>query len=275
MAFNRVVELSIGEDGTGVLISALDIDFRVEKTATLAENYAEFTIYNAKESTRNDILKKGANVILSLGYEDEAVGTVFIGNIDKATSSKKGPDWITKIKAYTIRSKDAPLEIIPISLSYGPGTSVAQPIRAISQAAGLTLSGVENVQSITLPNGWVFAGTFKGALRYLKGILDANDIGIYIDNSEVVLYQLGVASRYKVVLLSTTGGLLSITDITKAEETKKRIEFTSLVIPQIRVNGVVTVTGTDTNNGSYIVDQFSIDGNNYGGKFEMVGEATA
>lgn len=275
MAFGRIAELSVGENGTGLLISDLDIDFKIEKSRSLADNSAEFTIYNAKEATRRDVLKKGANVIFSLGYRDEATATVFIGNIDKSFSQKQGPDWITQIKAFTIRSKDAPLETIPIGLSFNPGAALSQPLLAISQAAGLVLSGIENVTTIKLPNGWVHAGTFLGAIRYIKAILDNNNIGMFIDNSEIVLYRLGEPSRYKTVVLSYTGGLKTIRDITKADEKDKRIEFKSLIIPQCRVNGVVTAITGGTHDGTYIVDRLSMRGNNYGGAFEMIGEATA
>lgn len=275
MAFSRVVELSVGENGRGLLFSQLDIDFRIEKTITLANNTAEFTIYNAKESTRKDVLKKGNNLIFSIGYEDEAVGTVFVGNITASQSHKSGNTWITKVKASSIRSKDQPLQVIPISLSYGVNTPLSQPLNTLANASGLVISGIANTTNIRMSNGWVYAGTFGGALRYIKSILDSNNMGMYIDNNEIVIYKIGVASRYKTVLLSYTGGLLSVKDITKTGEKKKRIQFTSLIIPQIRINGVVSLKNTKTNDGSYIVDKLLLEGNSYGGKFETVGEATA
>ena len=215
MAFNRVVELSVGENGRGLLFSQLDIDFRIEKTTTLANNTAEFTIYNAKEATRKDVLKKGNNLIFSIGYEDEAIGTVFVGNITSSLSHKSGNTWITKIKASSIRSKDQPLQVIPIALSYGVNTPISQPLDILANAAGLVVSGITNITNIRMSNGWVYAGTFGGALRYIKAILDSNNIGMYIDNNEIVIYKIGVASRFKTVLLSYTGGLLSVKDITK------------------------------------------------------------
>lgn len=275
MALGRVSELSVGANGQGLLISALDMEFKVEKTATLAENTGEYTIYNAKEDTRKNVLKKGNNIIHSLGYEDEAVATVFVGNIITSYSEKVQADWVTKIKASTVQSKDAALEVVTVSLSYAPGTPVSRPLQSIASAAGLVVSGITNISSLTMPNGWTYAGTFKGALRYIKNILDSNDIGMYIDNNEIVIFNNGIASRYKVVLLSYTGGLQSVRDITKAEEQKKRIEFTSIIIPQIRINGIVSIVNTPDNNGSYIVDKLTLTGNNSGGAFKMIGEATA
>ena len=99
---------------------------------------------------------------------------------------------------------------------------------------------------------------------------------MYIDNNEIVIYNIGTPSRFKTVLLSYTGGLLSIKDITKADEKKKRVSFTSLIIPQIRINGLVSIKNTGTNDGSYIVDKFIAQGSNWGSnQYNMKGEATA
>lgn len=276
MAYKRVLNLSVGQNGTGLLISALDMDFRIEKSTDLANNTAEFTIYNANESTRKNVLKKGNNTLFDVGYEDEAIASMFAGNITQSISTKTRIDWITTIKASTIISKDKPLETIPISLSYNPGTPLSSPLRVLGSLSGLLISGIDNVTNLKLNNGWVYAGTFGGALRYIKAILDTNKIGMYIDNNEIVIYNIGTPSRYKTVLLSYTGGLLGVEDITKADEKKKRISFTSLIIPQIRVNGLVSLKNTGSNDGSYIVDKFTAQGSNYGsGAYQMKGEATA
>lgn len=276
MAFKRVINLSVGQNGTGLLISDLDMDFRIEKSTDLANNTADFTVYNANESTRKNVLKKGNNTLFDIGYEDEAIASMFVGNITQSRSHKTGNTWITKIKASTIISKDKPLETISVSLSYNPGSPLSSPLRALSSLSSLLISGIDNISTIKLTNGWVYAGTFGGALRYIKAILETNKIGMYIDNNEIVIFNIGVASRYKTVLLTYTGGLLAIEDITKAEEKKKRVSFTSLVIPQIRINGIVSFKNTGSNDGTYIVDKFIAQGSNWGNtKYEMKGEATA
>lgn len=275
MALNRIVNLSIGVDGTGLLLSQLDIDFNIEKNTNVSANFAEFTIYNAKESTRKNVLKKGNNLIFELGYDDEAVAVVFIGNIIESFSEKIGPDWVTKIKAYTIRSKTDALQVATVSLSYTANTPVSSPLNAIAQSYGLIVSGLSNISSLKLPNGWTYAGTFNGAIRYIKGILENKNFGLYIDNNEILIYKIGEAARYKVIILSYDGGLISVRDISKTEEQKKRIEFKSIIIPQVRINGAIVVTGTPLNDGTYIVDKLKISGNNYGGDFNIVGEAVA
>jgi hypothetical protein len=266
MAFGRVVELTVGEDGTGTLISDLDIEFKIEKTQTITSNYCEIKVFNASSETRTKILKKGANIILTLGYEDEQKAVVFIGNIETAYSSRNGSTWETVIKAYSVRSKTQKLEALIVSLSYTANSSVSQPLKALSTLSGLVLSGVSNASSINMPNGWVYSGSFYGAIKYIQSILESNSRGLYIDNNEIVLYNVGVASRYKNVNLTYNTGLLKVDDITKAGETKKRVYIESIIIPQLR---------TERNDGAYIVEKLSIGGDNFGGKWEMQAEATA
>jgi len=272
MAFKRIVRLDVGEAGEGLRISGLNLDFSIEKSRSAAQNTAKFTIYNAQESTRNKILKKGNNLVFSLGYEDETVGTVFIGNIDTSYSYHNGVDWVTEIKAYTIQAKNQKLETIPINYSYTAGTPIVRAINQISVVSGLVVNGLTNAAAITLPNGWVYTGTLMGALRYIRGVLEFNELSFFIDNSEIVIYKKGEASIFKTVLLTYTGGLQSIENITKAEEDEKRVKFTSLIIPSCRVGSVVTARNTPQD-GTYIVDKINLDGNNYGGDFRLEGEA--
>lgn len=275
MALGRVLELTVGANASGLLISDLDVDFKIEKSAVLAENTAEFTVYNAKEATRKKVLRKGNNIICSLGYKDEAVANVFTGNIETSISQKKGSDWRTTIRAYTIQAKTQSLGKILLSLSFSPNTPIATPLQKLADLSGLVLTGIENVSEVSLPNGWVFAGTYTGALRYITTILASYDIGLFMDNNEIVIYKIGEASRYKFVQLNYNGGLLSITDITKAEETKKRVAINSIIIPQLRVNGIAVITDTGSNDGSYIIDRFNMSGNNYGGGWNMMSEGVA
>jgi hypothetical protein len=275
MALGRIVEVIVGPDGTGTIISNLDVEFRVEKTINVEQNTAEFTVFNAKETTRSQVLRKGNNIVLNLGYEDEATATVFVGNITEAVSERVQADWITKIRAVSIRSKSAPLKAISIALSYGPDATLSVIMEKIGATAGLVITGISNIAGITLPNGWVYVGTFLGALRYLKNILTPLGKGLYIDNNEILIYNLGTASRYKIVRLSYASGLLSVKDVSRAEDNKKRLQLESLIIPQMRLNGAVNLIGTPSQDGTYIVDSFKIQGNNFGGQFKMTTEVSA
>lgn len=284
MAYNRTIELKIGENGQGLLISDLDVEFEVERSNTFSLNTCKLKIYNANENTRKNILKRNNNVVLSVGYEDEGMGTIFIGNIVSSSSIlMSNGDYITDIEAASLRNLSQPIEHITVSLSYGPNIKITEPLKAVASALGVIVLGASNASGITLPNGWCFAGTARQALMEIEKRLRPHGIGFYQDNTEIVIYNRGdVSSRFEGVLLSKASGLLSIKEKEDDSNTgdvpvenKKTIEFSSIMNPSIQVNGLLVVQGEDTYDGSYLVEKVIYSGNNFGGDYKVSGEAIA
>jgi len=274
MAWDRICELSVGSSGQGLLVSALDVDFEVERSLTYADNNATFTIYNAKEETRKNILTVGNNIIFKAGYEDETVGVIFAGNIREATTSKSQTDWITKIFATSARGTGGKLVSEYISLSFDAEVNVQRIIKKLAALLGLVVYGISNI-NVTLPNGWNYVGNIGCAFRYLEEILKSNDCGLYKDNDELVIYKIGENSKFEVVNLGYKGGLLNLENITdKESDTRTRFKFESLIIPQCQVNGLVRIDTPDVV-GTFTVEKLNYRGNNYGGDFNMTGEIFA
>jgi len=284
MAWDRVIELSVGEQGTGLLMSDLNIDFSIEKTMSPSENTGKFIIYNAKNSTVQDILKKGNNVIFKAGYKDESISTIFTGSIIQSIHSKQGVDTKCEIIAVGKSSK-IELKRSNISISYGPNTLLSKPVRNIAALLGVVIHGEQNAQ-IRLPNGWVYAGSVNGAMRYINEILNTNDCSMYVDNDEIVIYKNGQPSRFNIVYLTYTGGLIFVKDITEAEikdekggkkrkpkkKVKKRVGFETIMISQLQPNAPV-VFDTPNLKGNFIIEKLKFEGNNYGGNYGVKGEA--
>ena len=276
MAWNRKVELIVESDLSAVTISDLHVDFDVQRSVTFSDNTATFTVYNASEDTRKEILRQGNNLVFKAGYEDEGIGVLFIGNITEAVSRLQGPDWVTEIQASAIRSDSEPLENTNVVLSYAPSTSLASVLRQLGTAMGLVVTGAENA-NITLPNGWVYVGSTRGALDYCLKILKDNNAALYIDNNTIVIYRTDTtSSTFTAVYLDYDSGLKSVEDITETtDETKraeKRIGFNSIILPKIQPNGLIQIS-TPGLSGIFLVEVVRFSGNNYGGGFDCEGEA--
>ena len=108
------------------MISDLHIDFTIDRSNTISENTAGFVVYNAKESTRKEISREGNNIVFKYGYEDEAMGTLFIGNVYTAISHQEGPDWITTITTVAMQAVDKPPTPKYVSISYNAFTLLSQ-----------------------------------------------------------------------------------------------------------------------------------------------------
>ena len=222
MAWDRVIELAIGPDpalGVAVLVSDLDMNFRVHRSTTFSDNSAEFTIYNAAPTTRKEILVEGSSVILKAGYKDSGVGTLFVGSVTKAISGRAGADWVTEVKASAVRGAGRPLDSTMISLSYAPGATIADMLADVAAALGLVFTGRENAV-IPMPNGWAFAGRAREALQWTSNALKTRGVGLYVDNAEIVLYIAGQpTTKFTAAYLTYDTGLLSVRDITEDPET--------------------------------------------------------
>lgn len=275
MAWSRVIELSVGSDGSGLDMSGLHVDFRIERSISVAQQRAEFTVYNAKEETRKEVLRSGNNVVFRAGYEDEGLGTLFIGSIIDAQSQKRDRDWRTTINAAALRGQSTALARTNVALSYAPGTELAAVIGDIGTALGLVVFGQAQAR-IALPNGLVFAGNARRALAYAEEILVNNGAGLYVDNGEIVIYRDGEqqSGEFGSTLLDYDTGLLSVEDITEAGDQRRRVRFRTLLIPKLQPNGLITVR-TERVSGTFIIERVAFSGSNYGESFIAEGEAVA
>lgn len=272
------MELSIGPDGTGLVVSDLDIEFNIDRSNTISENTAEFIIYNAKESTRKEILRKENNIIFDYGYDDESsMGTLFVGNINTSKSRQEGADWITTIISESSQSKDKPLTNNNISFSYAEDTLLSRPLQDIANRLGIAVFGLDNA-NINLANGFTFAGSTRGALKECQQRLKSHDVALYIDNNTLVIYNIdNRSSRFSPVFLDYDSGLLRLDDITEQDKQSaknpKRISFESLIIPKLQPNGLIIIQNTNKLEGTYLIEKLNFAGDNFGGENMCTGEA--
>lgn len=273
---SRRVELDVGEGGVGLEVSGLDVEFKVRRSVTLGENVARFRIYNAQSQTRKDILKVGNTLVFKAGYEDEGIGTIFVGQITQATSAKRSGDWMTDVQATSLRGQDKSLEYVTLSLSYGAGTKVVSPLRDVAAALGLTVFGSDQAQ-VSMANGFVYAGSARGALTQIEKVLRPLGRGLYVDNASVVVYDLGqqASGVFGSSLLGYDTGLLEAEDVTDAQDReggRRRVRWRSILVPKIAPSGLITIDTLGLS-GTFIVQQVEHLGDNFGGDFNSEGEA--
>jgi hypothetical protein len=302
MAFERKVKVVVRSQAsrngdtwhwTETEISDLDLAFRVSRSIVFNDNTAEVTIYNAGTETRNKVLRPGSNILIHAGYADEGMGLVFLGNITEVRTNRDGTDWVTSISAQGMRSQEKPFQITPVAFSFAPETPVSQIVDAVGQVLGLVLVGA-SMLDFTLPNGWTYVGTIKGALDYCGSVLRANKLGLYVDLGELIVYREGSDSNYEAMFLDFNSGLLSIRDVTEGAEltaqtiqavledgneaevygaisdnlaaSGKKLELTTIMLPKARPNGLVQVNVPEYS-GVYLIETLDINGDNMGGEF--------
>jgi hypothetical protein len=279
MAFKRIIELDVGQNNnTGIRISALNITFETERSVDFESNFGKFQIFNAKKETRDKMLIRGNNIVLRCGYEDENnLAIVFFGFIVESNSKKEGTEWITEIVARDFGSNRNNIDIIKVSLSYNAKTILSTVVSDIANIMEVPVIGTENISNIFLNNGFVFVGSVRNALRKVNKIAGINRIGIYFDQSEMVIYRKGTAdTRFGVVSISPRSGLIGEVeednddieekDVSQQQQVRKKIIFSSLLNPKLKPNSVVNIVSSKVT-GAFIVEKVRHQGDNFGGDF--------
>jgi hypothetical protein len=283
MAFKREIELSVGPaGGTGLIVSGLNIEFDIERSRGTEDNKATFVVYNAKENTRNEILKKGNIVNFKAGHEDEGnAGIIFVGTITRSETIKDGPNWVTTIEAYDYRANDEAFIYGTISVSYKEATQLSTIVNDFANAINIPVNGTNILTSIT-NNGFVYAGTIGGMANKIRNNLKPLGLGLYFDQSEMFVYNKNDATVFDVVRLTNQSGMIyakEISDISEDQEDKeneddkKRVEVRGLLNPKLKPNSAVDVEGVNVK-GTFIIEKIRFFGDNDAGDFDYILEAS-
>jgi len=271
MAFKRIIRLDVGfNKGTNLRLSDLDMSFEIKRSFKIENNTAKFIIYNAKAQTRNKVLVKDNNITFQAGYEDEGnIGTIFSGIILTSDSRRVDTEWITEIMATDFGANTGNLLKETISVNYGKATAAAVIITDIKNALSVPIAGLSNL-TFSLSGGYSYSGSIRGIIKEMSDILKTNDIGLYFDNSEMVLYRLGQQnSEFGVLRITGNSGLIGPIEKIKDQnysDNKERLKFKVLLNPAVKPNKIINLSTKDYS-GIYITEEVLFAGDNFGGDF--------
>lgn len=273
MAFDRVVELTIGPPGeTGKQITDLRIVFFVQKTDKESANKAQIEIYNLSDETALEIGKAKNAVILRAGYEDEGgAKNLFFGEVATAKFSKTPPETKLEISAFDGQSN---IQEKNISISYGPGTTAQKIFNDLVAAFGLPLSNASLVLSGAYANGYAFVGKIKDAITE---VLSFTGKTWTIQNNQLTVISPGESVERTGLLISPDTGLIATPeplddiDSDATTEVPKRYKIKSLLFPQM-VPGAEIQLQSSIVSGTFRVETVEFIGDNFEGSFTAEAE---
>lgn len=272
MAYLHKVILTAGDSVDGAVISDLHIKFEVVRDRTFKANNAKIKIFNPTDTTINNILKEGNSIVLEAGYEDEGTGVIYIGQITSSIPRYTGTDVEVEIESNSLQGDSEKLQSVTISLTYKPGDYIKGVIENISKVMNLAIYGIDEISNLKLPNGYVFTGTPKAALKYCREILEKDGLIVYIDNNSIIISKEVDPPQVTTVALTPESGLLSANKMKstkdKGKEDEKKLEnkvvFKSILNPNIGPNVFLDVDNLRDIKGLYIVDKCTFTGANFG-----------
>lgn len=248
--FKRKAQILIGKLGhTGRMIEGIRIAFEIEMDDNKETNNGKISLYNLSKETIGILEQKGVSVILKVGYDDQELSTIFIGNVVKFEHDFTGFDVITKIKC-----KDGyiPLTAKKLSLSFEENSSSKQIIDKIIAEINVGKGDYSNVANFVYKQGFSFVGTPGTALDLVLSRLGyewtiANNILLISKQNEPINSTIAQ-------LISPTTGLIDKPKRFKEDPVKTRVkknklidgwQINSLIIPSIQPKSLIKVVSED------------------------------
>ncbi len=157
--YNPVWQVTINDGQLIKKYDALDISFKITKSADTTPNELEIELYNLNGESRG-FIQKLCNIELLAGYQ-ELNGLIFKGVVEFVGHEKQGTEWVTKVTA-----KDGAIQWRNtfINISFAKGTTIDKVIKKL-------------FDKITEPPA--IASKFKAIDTALKGELELATTKLY------------------------------------------------------------------------------------------------
>lgn len=255
-------------------VDGLRVRFDVQKALTKEPNTAEVTISNLGAESRKAIeSSKGKLLTVTAGYEKtEAV--VFQGDVRFASSSREGPDWLTKIES---GDGETAYAHSPVSLSFTKNTSAADVVKGVVKALGVGEGNLSSVLSTLAqtshPRGFSAHGQ---ASNILDNLLRRQGLAYSIQNGHLQVLSPDQPIDAFAVLLTASSGLIGAPEFETPKEKNKPtvIKLKSYLQPSIRCGGLVTAE-VGGKLSQYIATKVQHQGDSHGAGWYTLVEATA
>lgn len=269
--FKRNAQLLIGKIGeVGRLLEGVRISFEIEMTDNRTTNTAKIDVYNLAQETIGLLEQKDASCILKIGYDDEELSTLFIGNIVEFEHDFTGSDVITKISC-----KDGyiPLTAKKLSLSFAADSTTKQIIDKIVAELNLTKGDYSEIPSYVYKQGFSFIGSPGKALEL---VLSRIGYEWTIVNNVLVISKENESNNTTIMqFLSPSTGLLDKPKrfkdrqirVIKTSATKKNKlldgwKIKSLIIPSIQPKSLISVESEELE-GIFLVKAVKFSGDTH------------
>ncbi len=189
------------------VFTGLNIKFKIEKDHEGTPNKGVIQIFNLSESSRDLINDQASRPIkpkikLSVGYQGQ-LDELFIGNIEKVKSIKKGTDWIT-----TLEAGDGEEVILKqnYSKSYKLGTNEKDIVSDVLSAMGELGKDVKNILDNKKSNFGVTIDDTVGNI--LDEYIGGQDKQWSIQNENVTITKVDETTQYEAIVLNKFSGLI-------------------------------------------------------------------
>lgn len=227
--FGRVCRLVLGKNGSGTDYSGLRIRFNIKKTSDSAANEAKIELYNTTPEHATELLKKGSDILLMAGYEDN-VQMIFTGQIRRATYRVEGVDRILLLET---GDGDEALDSATVNKTFTKGSTDDQIIKECQDCMGVPVGHQDKVETKPRARGKTISGK---ASKELSKVAIKHDAQWSIQDGQFVMLKSDSTRPNAVFLISDKTGMLG-----SPEQTEDGVKVTTLLNPAYLIGGVAKI----------------------------------
>lgn len=261
--FDRKVKaIIIPENGISVSVEGLRMSFQCEKTVEETPNTLRLEIYNMNKLNRSLLEADKTRISLEAGYKDTS-SLIFIGNIERVVHEKDGPDIISKLECKDggNRYRNARIE-----RSYGPGVRSNFVIADMAAEFGLRLGQFVDIPATQYAQGLSVSGLIRDELT---NVTRKSGLEWSVQDETLQIIPKGKSTNDGIVLLNFESGLIN-----RPTKTKKGVNFTSLLQPELRPGKAVKIESDSQEiDGMYKLKKVVHQGDSRQGLFQSICEA--
>lgn len=248
--YKRRLQLVIGKLGSkGVLLEGLRVSFDIDMDDEKETNTGKINIYNLSEGSLGYLEEKDVSIILKVGYGNEELNTLFIGNVIEYEHDVSGVDIITKI---TLKDGYIPLTSRKLSLSFSENSNTKQILEKIVGDLNLAKGDYSYIPNYVYKQGFSFIGSPGTAL---DNVLNRIEHRWTIVNNVLIITRKNESNKKTIAqFLSPETGLIDKPIRFKEKSVKVKVsenesvdgwKIRSLLIPSIQPKNLIKVSSSE------------------------------
>lgn len=244
-------------------LEGLRITFDIKRTSESVPSGGKVTIYNLSKNTRSKLETEEDLIgILEVGYRND-VADIFIADLTKVSSSKKGTDIVTIIQA---EDGDSALTRSTINKSYEGGidlkTVLKDTAETFKETAGTAIDAIKDVTSKVNNNGLSISGASKEVFTKLLGKINP-DLEWSVQSNELQILDVDLDTGEEAILLSPGTGLIGIPSKSTKKD-KDGVLFRSLIMANELKPGRAIQVDSETIKGLFKIREVHFVGDTHG-----------
>ena len=207
------------------------LNFNIVSDLSSFSNKSRIKIYNLSKESQNFLEQDNLLVILQVGYGEEELKTIFIGDIDKENgihTTRQGPDVVTDIECGDAENQ---IRNAVVSISLAGKVTMRMAVGEVLKSLNLSIGFARRLPNFVFENGYSNSGRIQ---KVMDDLARYGKFSWSVQNGQIVILRPRETLTQTAYVVSKDTGLIG-----SVLKTKEKVEFNVLMTPQIRAGVAV------------------------------------